>query len=500
MRGPKLLAGWIGAAALCSASVANAQQVIPLTGGFLPDPSLAAGVSGGPVQAQMVNSSCRGYIPTQAQQRVMLQTQMPFFRVWVNAGSDTTLLVRAPNGQIFCADDTWGTNPGVDIMGAMPGMYEVFVGSYSPGAQAPYTVGFSEMRSSTPANMGAGGMAGPGVVAVPPQGGLGFAQPVQPGAGAIAVPPPQYGGPRPPYGYGQTGVPLASGFLPDPRMLSGLSGGAIGAQSMAPQCRGFINAVPNHTLTLTTPFNFLRVWARSQSDTTLFVRTPTGQVYCADDTYGLNPGVDLTGLPPGNYQVFVGSYAQGQRAPYELGVSEMPSSTPTGGVVQPQYPQQQPVYPQPQPVYGQPQYPQQPVYGQPQYPQQGGGNYGTVALTTGFMPDPQMRSGVSGGPVDAMSLNASCRGYIDVRPDHTMYLNTPFNFLRVYVASSQDTTLVIRGPRGEMYCADDTFGLNPSVDLQGAAPGAYQVFVGSYSQGNQSPYSISFTEMPQMHP
>jgi hypothetical protein len=183
--------------------------------------------------------------------------------------------------------------------------------------------------------------------------------------------------------------------------------------------------------------------------------------------------------------VFVGSYAQGSRAPYELGVSEMASSTPQTGMGQGYQ----------QPVYGQPQY-GQPQYGQPQmHP-----NYGGVSLTTGFMPDPQMRNGMSGGPVDAMSLNSSCRGYIDMRPDHTLYLNTPFNFLRVYVNSAQDTTLVIRGPRGEMYCADDTFGLNPAIDLQGASPGQYQVFVGSYAQGTNAPYSIGFTEMPQMHP
>jgi hypothetical protein len=481
MRGRKLSAVLIGAAVSSVAGMANA-QVIPLATGFMPDPVTASGVSGGPVQAQMVNSSCRGYIPMHAQQRVMLQTPMAFFRVWVNSAADTTLLVRAPNGQIFCADDTWGTNPGVDIQGAIPGSYEIFIGSYSPGNSQPYTVGFSEMRSSTPQNVamaaGYGGATvvqpGVGAIAVPPQNPCG---PGNPCGGAVVVAP----GPiaRPPMVYGGAGMPLATGFLPDPRVMSGISGGPISAQSMSPQCRGFINAVPNHTLTLTTPFNFLRVWARSQSDTTLFVRAPTGQVFCADDTYGLNPGVDLTGLPPGNYQVFVGSYSQGARAPYELGVSEMASSTPQMGIAAPAY--------------------QQPVYGQPQYGAQGT-NFGAVSLTTGFLPDPQMRNGVSGGPVDAMSLNSSCRGYIDVRPDHQLYLNTAFNFLRVYVNSSQDTTLVIRGPRGEMYCADDTFGLNPSIDLQGAMPGMYQVFVGSYSAGNTAPYSIGFTELPQMHP
>ena len=498
----KLLGGLVGAAALLGAGQASAQQVVALAGGFAPDPRVLSGVSGGPVQASVVNPQCRGYVPMAAQHRLVLQTPLPFLRVWVNSQSDTTLLVRAPNGQIFCADDTWGTNPGVDINGAMPGAYEVFIGSYGPGSPAGYQVGFSESRASTPtAAVGFG---------APPTGGLAVAvpptpmYPQQPGYAAPAVPPayppqqpayppqqpvypqqpgypPQQGYVQPGYpqpGYGAPGFPLATGFMPDPHMFAGISGGPVAAQQMNPECRGYINTVPNQTLTLTTPFNFLRLWVRSQGDTTLVVRAPNGQTYCADDTYGLNPGVDLTGAGPGNYQIFVGSYAPGTRTPYELAATEMPASSPNiamGGMGQ----------------YGQGGYGPPPNRGMP---------YGAVSLTSGFLPDPQMRSGMSGGPMDAMSMNSSCRGYIDQRPDHVVYLNSPFNFLRIYVASQADTTLVVRGPNGEMYCNDDTYGLNPGVDITGAAPGMYQVFVGSYSQGDSQPYSIGFTENPGVHP
>jgi hypothetical protein len=266
-------------------------------------------------------------------------------------------------------------------------------------------------------------------------------------------------------------------------MFSGISGGPVSAQGMNPQCRGFVNPVPNQTLMLTTPFNFLRLWVRSQGDTTLIVRAPNGQLFCADDTYGVNPGVDLQGAMPGNYQIFVGSYSQGARFPYELAATEMPSSSPNiamGGMGQYQ-----------QGGYGQ-------GYGYGRRNQ--GMPYGAISLTSGFLPDPQMRQGMSGGPMDAMSMNSSCRGYIDSNPDHVLYLNSPFNFLRIYASSQADTTLVVRGPNGEMYCNDDTFGFNPSVDLQGAQPGVYQVFVGSYSQGDSQPYNIGFTEMPNVHP
>jgi len=36
--------------------------------------------------------------------------------------------------------------------------------------------------------------------------------------------------------------------------------------------------------------------------------------------------------------------------------------------------------------------------------------------------------------------------------------------------------------------------------MQGAQPGMYQVFVGSYSDGDTQPYMLGITEMPNVHP
>jgi hypothetical protein len=70
----------------------------------------------------------------------------------------------------------------------------------------------------------------------------------------------------------------------------------------------------------------------------------------------------------------------------------------------------------------------------------------------------------------------------------------------VFVASQTDTTLFIRGPGGEVYCADDTWGYNPGIDLRGASPGVYQVYVGTYSANDSGPYTLGVTENPGMHP
>ena len=130
----------------------------------------------------------------------------------------------------------------------------------------------------------------------------------------------------------------------------------------------------------------------------------------------------------------------------------------------------------------------------------GAQNFGSVSLNTGFMPDPRMLSGTSGGGMAASSMGGSCRGYITPQPDHYMFLNTPMGWLRVFVRSGGDTTLIVRGPMPSMMtrCNDDRFGFNPAVDGSWA-PGQYHVWVGSYSSGQMHPYQIGFTEISSVH-
>lgn len=124
--------------------------------------------------------------------------------------------------------------------------------------------------------------------------------------------------------------------------------------------------------------------------------------------------------------------------------------------------------------------------------------FGTVNLNAGFMPDPQVLNGTSGGAIEAYNLGETtwggCRGYLSDQPDHVMNLGTAFSYLRVEVASQGDSTLVINGPDG-WRCNDDAVGLNPRID--GAwGPGIYRIWVGSYSSGMSNPYTITFTEYP----
>jgi hypothetical protein len=124
---------------------------------------------------------------------------------------------------------------------------------------------------------------------------------------------------------------------------------------------------------------------------------------------------------------------------------------------------------------------------------------GAVTLSPGFLPDPQRLAGMSGGPVQASTLNPSCRGWIAQQPNHAINVAVGFSFLRTFVEAASDTTLVIRAPNGQFFCADDTYGTNPGIDAA-YGPGTYYVWVGSYSQNSSGPYSIAFTELRSTRP
>jgi len=122
-----------------------------------------------------------------------------------------------------------------------------------------------------------------------------------------------------------------------------------------------------------------------------------------------------------------------------------------------------------------------------------------ITLTPAFSPDPETIRGISGGSVTASDLTGRgdtatgpCKGFIDQQPDHRILLTQYFNFLRIQVQSSDDTTLVIRGPGGT-WCNDDYSGKNPGIEGQWLS-GTYDVWVGSPSENAYYPYVIRLTE------
>lgn len=125
-------------------------------------------------------------------------------------------------------------------------------------------------------------------------------------------------------------------------------------------------------------------------------------------------------------------------------------------------------------------------------------NYGYVTMGPGFQPDPVRVNVVSGGAYNArqMGLPSGCVGWVTRTPDYIIRFTGQTNMLRFYVLGNTDTTLVINSSDGQWHCNDDSYGnTNPTVTIPGASAGQYDVWVGSYRQGERATAVLNITEM-----
>jgi hypothetical protein len=131
-------------------------------------------------------------------------------------------------------------------------------------------------------------------------------------------------------------------------------------------------------------------------------------------------------------------------------------------------------------------------------------NYGVVSLAPGFMPDPNVTMVTSGGSLRASQAGApgNCAGYVTAAPDKILRLTGTSPNLQVRVVcpnaralTPSDTTLVINTASGGWRCADDTNGANPSINLDGATAGQYDIWVGSYQAGARATCRLEISEI-----
>ena len=124
-------------------------------------------------------------------------------------------------------------------------------------------------------------------------------------------------------------------------------------------------------------------------------------------------------------------------------------------------------------------------------------NYGTVALRSGFLPDPHVIALQSGGDIDVSQLNSNCRGFITNAPDVRLVYTAGTLPLYISVDSSADTTLVVNGPDGQWYCDDDggNRGLNPSIRFETPQTGRYEIWVGTYGSATLRNARLHISEL-----
>lgn len=148
---------FLAAAALVCASGAVAQDTsadpnygtISLEAGFANDPRVIALRAGGDLPASNAGSRCSGFITDAPDVRLHYEAGSLPLIISVAAGSDTTLVVNAPDGSFYCDDDGGvnGLNPSVRFNNPRSGRYEIWVGTYRAGASQPARLHISEVGS-----------------------------------------------------------------------------------------------------------------------------------------------------------------------------------------------------------------------------------------------------------------------------------------------------------------------------------------------------------------
>lgn len=387
--------------------------------------------AGGQYRASSLGYGCEGYIANAPDYTINFQGRgrVPL-ELSAHSHADTTLVVSAPNGQVYCDDDTNGLNPAVSIHGPQAGQYAVWVGTYSQGGNYPdATLNVS---------------AGRGGHQPAPHYPVSFNAHANPAFGTISVT----------RGFGTQSFDLQAG-------------GTVNAYSVNSSCNGYVADVPDYTINYQGRGRRpLELAAHSSADTTMVVVGPDGQTYCNDDSNGLNPALSIHNPTAGNYAVWVGTFSE------HAGYPDASLTVSAGRAQQDPRPGPRPD-PRPDPRQTSFNASAQPSFGYIDV----AGRFGTQSF------DLQ-----AGGTLRASSVVAQCEGFIADAPDYTIdYSGRGRTPLDLAVNSHTDTTMVVVGPDGAIYCDDDTNGLNPALSLHNPQAGLYAVWVGTFSPDNSYP-------------
>ena len=253
---------------------------VSLAPGFQPDPHTVAIVSGGEVDASYLEGGCTGYAAVAPDYRLTWGGGGDL-RIGFEAdeGGDTTLLLNLPDGSWRCNDDRdpGRYDPLVVVQEAPAGQYDIWIASYRAGT---FVEGSLRVTQS--------------------EGEVAVAAPVllEPGTD------PWFGSRT-----------LSRGFAPDPLVQPVRAGGPVDVSYLGTPCTGYASSRPDFRVQWDGSDSPLGIFfeAGDGGDATLVVRSPDGAWSCNDDADSgtRNPHVVLEGPAPGEWEIWVGSYAGG---------------------------------------------------------------------------------------------------------------------------------------------------------------------------------------------
>lgn len=141
----------IGGLRFDAAQAQGVAGAVALSAGAGADPYVVPGQAGGPVRASQMGlpGGCPGWFTGAPQHTLVLQTDIPYLRIEAPSSGDATLAIVAPDGNVWCDDDSAG-NLVPRIEGWFPaGVYHVYVGNYRGGEIATYSLTMSQRQAGT---------------------------------------------------------------------------------------------------------------------------------------------------------------------------------------------------------------------------------------------------------------------------------------------------------------------------------------------------------------
>jgi hypothetical protein len=269
---------------------------------------------------------------------------------------------------------------------------------------------------------------------------------------------------------------LDAGLPLDPTFVSVQAGGSVDANLFSSQCVGFINAQPVVTVKLANPAPYAEVFFMSDSDPTLVVLTPDGQLLCNDDWHKdvLDPAVQLTDAAAGVYRIWVGSYAKNQLIPGVLVLTTKPEvnlgAFSLGGLIQ------------------RPPTPKIADLPDVEAAREAGikGILDLAAEAVEFTGEEPVNASLTvSGTIPLFQLglpNPVCNGLVSGVPDFVFDFTGDGDQFTVFLEGDSDATLLVLSEDGELLAcgddAEDEVNINPVVAVTGAKPGLYGVWVG----------------------
>ncbi len=243
---------------------------------------------------------------------------------------------------------------------------------------------------------------------------------------------------------------------PAPPPLPGSVRGEHAASSLADECRGYVSQQPLLVLRANEPTS-VRVATRSSTDLVLAVVDAEGRVRCDDDSGdGSNAALSLT-LGPGDTRVWVGTFAEGATASFELLVNataagEMPDES---GIAS-----------------------------------EGAPTLGT--LEPAEESTAHMLSGVVEGFAEASRVSPGCRGFVPVAPQALLRLREP-RIVRATTTAPIDLVMLVRSAGGTVRCDDDGGGSMQPLVAAVLPAGVHRIWVGTFQGGATAPYELHVT-------